>query len=78
MLDTGQNPRLGVEPIHESQLETLDNFTSRMEQATKEACSALTKATDDMARFYDTHWHEAPQYNIGDKVWLSAENIRTT
>ena len=37
MLDTGQHPRLGFEPIHESRLESLDNFASRMAQATAEA-----------------------------------------
>ena len=78
MLDTGQNPRLGFEPIHESRLESLDNFTSRMAQATNEARAALVKAADDMAWFYDVHRHEAPRYSIGDKVWLSSENIRTT
>ena len=34
MLDAGQNPRLGFEPICESRLESLDNFTSRMARAT--------------------------------------------
>ena len=78
MLDAGQNPQLGFEPIRESRLESLDNFTSRMAQATDEARATLVKAADDMARFYDAHWHEAPKYSIGDKVWLSSENIRTT
>jgi len=49
VLDTGQNPQLGFEPVRESQLETLDNFVSRMEQATKEARLALVRAADDMA-----------------------------
>ena len=30
LLDASQNPRLGFEPIRESRLESLDNFTSRM------------------------------------------------
>ena len=30
-----------------------------------------------MAQFYDAHRCEAPKYNVGDKVWLSSENIRT-
>jgi len=49
MLDTRQNPQLGVEPLRESCLESLNDFASRMEKATDEACSALTQAVDDMA-----------------------------
>ena len=30
-----------------------------------------------MAQFYDAHQCEAPKYNVGDKVWLSLENVRT-
>ena len=37
MLDMGQNPQLGFKPICESRLESLDNFASRMAQATEEA-----------------------------------------
>ena len=31
-----------------------------------------------MAQFYDVHRREAPRYSVGNKVWLSSENIRTT
>ena len=77
MLNMGQNLRLGFEPIHESQLKSLDNLMSRISQATDEAWAALVKAADDMAQFYDAHWCKAPKYNVGDKLWLSLENIRT-
>jgi len=36
-------------------METLNDFASQMEAATKEGCSALSQATDDMAHFYNTH-----------------------
>ena len=78
MLVRTHRPQLGFEPIHESQLESLDNFTSRMARATDKAWAALVKAANDMARFYDIHRWEAPRYSVGDKVWLGSENIRTT
>src|SRR5882672_2249324 len=78
MMDTGQNPRLGIEPLRESHLETLNDFASQMDPATKEAHSALSWAADDMAHFYDTHRREAPLYAVGDKVWLNGQNITMT
>src|SRR5882724_10363631 len=78
MLDTRQHPRLSVEPLRESLLETLNDFASRMKMATEEVCSALTQAANDMARFYDAHCREAPLYEVGDRVWLNSHNITTT
>jgi len=78
MLDTGQHPRLGIEPLRESHLETLKYFTCRMNKATDKARSALSREADDMARFYDTHQREAPLHEVGDKVWLNGQNIMTT
>src|SRR5882672_4274108 len=78
MMDTGQNPQLSIEPLRESHHETLNVFTSWMEAAMKEACSALSRVTDHMAHFYDTHWREAPLYVVGDKVWLNGKNITMT
>src|SRR5882724_7384515 len=78
MLDTRQHPQLGVEPLRESCLETLNDFASRMEKATEEACSALARAANDMARFYGAHRREAPLYEVRDRVWLNGHNITTT
>ena len=49
MLETGQNPHLGIELLRESHLETLIDFASQIEAATKEAHSALTQAANNMA-----------------------------
>jgi len=78
MINTGQHPWLGVEPLRESNLETLNDFASRMEKATDETHSALTQAADNMAQFYDIHHREAPLYDIGDKVWLNGQNVTMT
>ena len=78
MLDNGQHPRLGLEPVQDTWLEALEEFTTHMETATNEAHSALAKAEDDMAWFYDLHHQAAPIYKTGDKVWLNAQNITTT
>src|SRR5882724_3373648 len=78
MLNTGKCPRLSVEPLRESHLETLNDFTSRMERATDEACLALTQAADYMAQFYDAHHRDAPLYEIGDQVCLNGQNITMT
>jgi len=39
-----------------------------MEAATKEACSALSQAANDMAHFYNAHLRGDPLYEAGDKV----------
>jgi len=78
MLNTGWNPWLGMELLRESHLKTLNDFASRMTAATNEALSALTKAADDMAQFYNVHQKDAPLYKIGEKVWLNGQNITTS
>src|SRR5882672_1538103 len=78
MLDTRQNPWLEMEPLRESHLEMLNDFTSRMDAAMKEACSSLTNAAHYMAQFYDTHHKEVELYAVRDKVWLNGRKITTT
>src|SRR5882672_10012270 len=56
----------------------LNDFASQMEAATKEAHLALSRAVDDMAHLYHTHFREAPLYAVGDKVWLNGQNITMT
>jgi len=78
MMDTRQNPWLGIELLRELCLEALNDFASKMEAATKEAHSALARTADDMAHFYYALWREAPLYMVGVKVWLNGQNITTT
>ena len=43
-----------------------------------ESRSMLGKAKEDMAWYYNQHWVLAPEYHIGDKVYLDASDIYTT
>jgi len=77
-LDSGHHPRMGFEPQQPSQLESVNKFTDRMKLALEEAKAALTKAKDDMARYYNQRRLPAPTYKLGDMVYLDASDISTT
>ena len=56
MLDSGRHPQMGFEPHQaESRLETVNKFRDQMDSTLVEAKSALAKAKDDMARYYNQH-----------------------
>ena len=79
MLDTGQHPQMGFEPHQpESRLETVNEFQDRMDSTLSEARSTLAKAKEDMAQYYNQRQVPAPEYHIGDKVYLDMSNIHTT
>ena len=79
LLDTGQIPCMGFELRQDpSSLETVNEFTKRMESATKEAKSAIHKAQEDMTRYYNQRRSLAPVFQPGDQVYLDASDIKTT
>src|SRR5260221_597314 len=73
-LDASQHPRLGVEPMRTSTVEAADAFARQLDQAQEEAKAALEQAADDMKQYYDQSHQSAPEYKVGDKVWLSLQN----
>jgi len=79
LLDTGRIPRMGFEPRQDpSSLETVNEFTKRMESATEEAKSAIRKAQEDMTRYYNRRRSPAPVFKPGDRVYLDVSDIKTT
>src|SRR3979490_2131693 len=56
----------------------VNEFRDRMEKSLEEAKSALAKAKDYMARYYNQRRIPAPEYHVGNRVFLGASNIRTT
>jgi len=70
---------MGFEPRQDpSSLETVNEFTKRMESATKEAKSAIRKVQEDMTRYYNQRRFPAPVFKLEDRVYLDTSDIRTT
>ena len=79
LLDTGRHPRMGFEPHQPpSHVEAVNKFTNWMKDTLEEAKSALAKAKDDMARYYNRRRSPAPTFSPGDMVYLDSEDIQTT
>ena len=79
MVDTGRHPRMGFEPTRRpSKVEAVNEFADRMKGTLEEAKSALSKAKDDMARYYNQRRTPTPKFEAGDKVYLDSSDIRTT
>jgi len=63
LLDMGRIPCMGFEPRQDpSSLETVNEFTKRMESATEEAKSTIRKAQEDMTRYYNQRRSLAPMF----------------
>ena len=70
---------MGFEPHQpRSKVEAVNEFTDRMKSALEEAKSALSKAKDDMARYYNQRRTPAPTFAPRDNVYLNAADIQTT
>jgi hypothetical protein len=78
MLDSGRNPRMGFEPnLKSNKVESANEFRDRMSATLEEAKAALTKAKDEMAKYYNRRRIPAPVFEKGDRVFLDASDIRT-
>jgi hypothetical protein len=79
ILDSGRHPRMGFEPHQvDSRMETVNESKDRMDSTLVEAKSALAKAKEEMAWYYNQCRVPAPEYQVGENVFLDASDIRTT
>jgi len=70
---------MGFEPRQNlSSLEMVNEFTKRMESATKEAKSVICKAQEDMTRYYNRKRSLAPVFKPEDQIYLDVSDIKTT
>jgi hypothetical protein len=68
---------MGTEPTRPSLVEAADDFISHMMQMQDEAKAALMHAAEEMSKYYDWNQAKAPEYHVGDQVWLDAQNYST-
>ena len=78
MLDLGRNPRMGFEPNVDMADEDAEAFKNRMAKSLEDARAALAKAKEDQALYYNRRRDRAPDFKVGDKVYLDASDIPTT
>jgi hypothetical protein len=55
-----------------------EKFTSIMQNTLAQIKANLEKAQDQMKAQADKHRSITPKYQIGDKVWLSTNNLKVT
>ena len=72
----GLNPRMGIEPRRVKKSEEALKFAERMKTVHEEAEAAVSKARDDMQRYADLNRGLVPVYKVGDRVWLSAKDLK--
>jgi hypothetical protein len=79
MINYGRNPRMGFETVISSKKESVEDFLTRMKAIWDEAEASLYKAAEDMKKYYDRKRKDEKDIDlqIGMKVWLDAQNLRT-
>ena len=73
----GYHPWKGIENAVESRNKAANNFGEKMKKIRDEAAAALEKAQKTMKKHYDAHRRDAPEFKVGDKVWLEGKDIAT-
>jgi hypothetical protein len=70
---------LGEETRNEriSPVQKADNMVKKLQQATEWAQTAMATAQQEQEKATNARRQQAPQYKVGDKVWLSLENMAT-
>ena len=57
--------------------EAEDIFEKQMKKIREEAAAAMERAARDMKKYYNKGRQDAPEYEIGDQVYLEGSHIST-
>jgi len=72
----GHHPRMGIEPRRVRVKQSSADFADNMLHIHEETKAAISNAQESMKRFAERNRSEAPEYKVGDKVWLETKNLR--
>src|SRR6202000_3201487 len=75
--DHSYHPWKGIEGRLESKNETAEEVADRMRKIREETTSALKKAQEHMKKYYDKKRVPAPEFKVGQKVWVDGTSIST-
>jgi hypothetical protein len=74
----GQHPQFHAESAREEKVPQAEELANNIKIAMEEAKAMILLAQERQKRQADTFRKESPNLEIGDKVWLKRENIKTT
>ncbi|KAG9017981.1 hypothetical protein FRB90_012756 [Tulasnella sp. 427] len=77
MANKGYNPMFTNMPSSAQTNPNAEERLERIESLQQEIQAAMILAQAKQKEFYDRHHAAEPIFHVGDKVWLSAENINT-
>ena len=67
---------MGIEPLHVNKAPAAKDFSSEMEGTLESVRKNLEKAREWMKLNANKHCLAAPNYTIGQQVWLAMENLQ--
>ena len=70
-------PKMGFEQ-RATKAPAAEELTKQIDETLEQTKENMEKAKTCMKRQADKHRSKAPDYKIGDKVWLSTENLKLT
>lgn len=76
-LTYGYTPEWTVHANPMSNVPGLKDRLQALKEAREDTRAKLELTAEQMKRFYDRHVREAPEFKVGDKVWLDAKNLHT-
>ena len=75
-LDHGYHPWKGVEGLYESYVASAEEFAKKMQQVREDATSAIKKAQERMKKYYDQKRVPAPEFKVGDQVYVDGSKVQ--